>query len=100
MIGGAAITRKNELERIHDENLEIVACQLRQAMTEGAVPGKVIGMDWSKRHGSSELSCDVDDFEDQDSTEFSKFVVVHGAGYLSPSLILLKAHIRLLLKDH
>ncbi|XP_010460286.1 PREDICTED: uncharacterized protein LOC104741189 [Camelina sativa] len=79
-LGGAAITCKNELEKIHDENLEIVACQLRQAMMEGSVPSKVIGMDWSKRHGSSEIACDVDVLGDQESSEFSKFVVVHGAG--------------------
>lgn len=80
LIGGAAITCKNELEKIHDENLEVVACQLRQAMMEGSASNKVIGMDWSKRPGSSEISCDVDDFGDQESSEFSKFVVVHGAG--------------------
>ncbi|KAJ0257785.1 Isopentenyl phosphate kinase [Hirschfeldia incana] len=80
-LGGAAITRKNELEEIHEENLGIVACQLRQAMMEGSAPSKVIGMDWSKRHGSSEIACDVDDLGmDQESSEFSKFVVVHGAG--------------------
>ncbi|KAL9307362.1 Isopentenyl phosphate kinase [Arabidopsis thaliana] len=79
-LGGAAITCKNELEKIHDENLEVVACQLRQAMLEGSAPSKVIGMDWSKRPGSSEISCDVDDIGDQKSSEFSKFVVVHGAG--------------------
>ncbi|KAJ4916590.1 Amino acid kinase family protein [Raphanus sativus] len=82
-LGGAAITRKNELEEIHDENLEAVACQLRQAMMEeGSAPSKVIGMDWSKRPGSSEIACDVDDLGDEEdsSSEFSKFVVVHGAG--------------------
>ncbi|XP_010477836.1 PREDICTED: uncharacterized protein LOC104756878 [Camelina sativa] len=79
-LGGAAITCKNELEKIHDENLEIVACQLRQAMMEGSAPSKVIGMDWSKRPGSSEIACDVDVLGDQESSEFSKFVVVHGAG--------------------
>ncbi|XP_010499016.1 PREDICTED: uncharacterized protein LOC104776619 [Camelina sativa] len=79
-LGGAAITCKNELEKIHDENLEIVACQLRQAMMEGSAPSKFIGMDWSKRHGSSEIACDVDVLGDQESSEFSKFVVVHGAG--------------------
>lgn len=81
IIGGAAITRKNELEKIHDENLEIVACQLRQAMIEGSVPSKVIGMDWSKKPGSSQISCHVDELGgDHESTEFSRFVVVHGAG--------------------
>ncbi|KAF8103850.1 hypothetical protein N665_0183s0027 [Sinapis alba] len=79
-LGGAAITRKNELEEIHDKNLEAVACQLRQAMMEGSASSKVIGMDWSKRPGSSEIACDVDDLGDQESSEFSKFVVVHGAG--------------------
>ncbi|CAH8390141.1 unnamed protein product [Eruca vesicaria subsp. sativa] len=79
-LGGAAITKKNELEEIHDKNLETMACQLRQAMMKGSASSKVIGMDWSKRPGSSEIACDVDDLGDQDSSEFSKFVVVHGAG--------------------
>lgn len=51
-------------------------------MEEGSAPSKVIGMDWSKRPGSSEIACDVDDLGDEEdsSSEFSKFVVVHGAG--------------------
>lgn len=80
VIGGAAITRKNELEEIHHENLEIVACQLRQAMMVGLVPSKVIGMDWSKKPGSSHISCHVDELGDHESSQFSKFVLVHGAG--------------------
>ncbi|CAN8291574.1 unnamed protein product [Cochlearia groenlandica] len=80
-LGGAAITCKNEMEKIHEENLETVACQLRKSMMVGESSRKVIGMDWSKRHGSSEIyCCDVDDGEDPKSCAFSKFVVVHGAG--------------------
>ncbi|KAG7576472.1 hypothetical protein ISN45_Aa03g008480 [Arabidopsis thaliana x Arabidopsis arenosa] len=54
-LGGAAITSKNVLEKIYDENLEIV--------------------DWSKRPGRSEFICEVDDFGDQESSKFRKFVV-------------------------
>ncbi|KAK4598657.1 hypothetical protein RGQ29_015920 [Quercus rubra] len=56
-LGGAAITCKNELEKINEENLDIVSSQLRQAMMPGwSSSMKVLGMDWSKRHGESEVS--------------------------------------------
>ncbi|XP_010532643.1 PREDICTED: uncharacterized protein LOC104808621 [Tarenaya hassleriana] len=79
-LGGAAVTCKNELEKIHDENLSITACQLRQARMVGSGSSKVIGMDWSKRPGGSEIFCDVDEIGDEETAEFGKFVVVHGAG--------------------
>ncbi|KAL6983423.1 hypothetical protein U1Q18_016809 [Sarracenia purpurea var. burkii] len=78
--GGAAITHKNELEVINEENLEIISQQLRQAMMVSASSsGKVLGMDWSKRPGFAETSC-VDDFRDQPALDFNHFIVVHGAG--------------------
>ncbi|OAY59420.1 isopentenyl phosphate kinase isoform X1 [Manihot esculenta] len=79
-LGGAAITCKNELEKVNEENLEIVSSQLRQAMITGSGSQKVIGMDWSKRPGKSEISCEMDNFEDQTLMDSSSFVVVHGAG--------------------
>ncbi|XP_075656648.1 isopentenyl phosphate kinase [Castanea sativa] len=80
-LGGAAITCKNELEKINEENLVIVSSQLRQAMMPGWSPSmKVLGMDWSKRHGESEVSCNKDDFVDNANVDSSCFVVVHGAG--------------------
>lgn len=78
-LGGAAITCKNDLEKINEENVEIVSSQLREAMITGSSSRKVLGMDWSKRPGKSEISCDADDFEDQ-NLDSSSFVVVHGAG--------------------
>jgi len=78
--GGAAITCKNDLEKINEENVEIVSSQLREAMITGSSSRKVLGMDWSKRPGKSGISCDADDFEDQ-NLDSSSFVVVHGAGY-------------------
>ncbi|KAM3754632.1 hypothetical protein ACB098_03G180600 [Castanea mollissima] len=76
-----AITCKNELEKINEENLVIVSSQLRQAMMPGWSPSmKVLGMDWSKRHGESEVSCNKDDFVDNANVGSSRFVVVHGAG--------------------
>lgn len=74
--GGAAITCKNELETIHEENLKIVSTQLRQAM----IFGPCHGMDWSRRPGSFDIPNVVDDFDDQLVLESKKFVVVHGAG--------------------
>ncbi|CAI0394400.1 unnamed protein product [Linum tenue] len=78
--GGAAITCKNELEKINEENLGTVSSQLRQAMSSGPDSQKILGMDWSKRPGESELCCDVGGFYDQISCDSSNFVVVHGAG--------------------
>ncbi|XP_020533624.1 isopentenyl phosphate kinase isoform X2 [Jatropha curcas] len=79
-LGGAAITCKNELEKVNEENLEVVSLQLRQAMITGSGSQKVIGFDWSKKPGDPEISCDVDNFEDQTLLDSSSFVVVHGAG--------------------
>ncbi|KAI4314115.1 hypothetical protein L6164_027051 [Bauhinia variegata] len=78
-LGGAAITCKNELEKINEEVLQKVSAQLRQAMI--ASSGKPPGMDWSKRPGKSEISCNPDDFgEDHSVLDCSPFIVVHGAG--------------------
>ncbi|KAA8529381.1 hypothetical protein F0562_033820 [Nyssa sinensis] len=79
-LGGAAITCKNELEKINEENLKTVSSQLRQAMMSGSSSGNVVGMDWSKRPGFSETSFVVDDFSDRPVLDSSSFVVVHGAG--------------------
>ncbi|KAH0462248.1 hypothetical protein IEQ34_009823 [Dendrobium chrysotoxum] len=81
-LGGAAITCKNELERINEESLVVVCSQLREAMNPETVEsqGKVLGMDWSRRLGAS-IESFADDF-DVDSTLVSDsgFIIVHGAG--------------------
>ncbi|GAB4840072.1 hypothetical protein Ancab_020781 [Ancistrocladus abbreviatus] len=74
-LGGAAITCKNELEKINEETLDTVSGHLRQAM----VPGKAVGMDWSKRQGLLDACSDVDDIGDQ-PVDCANFIVVHGAG--------------------
>ncbi|OMO71926.1 Aspartate/glutamate/uridylate kinase [Corchorus olitorius] len=81
-LGGAAITCKNELEKINEENLETVSSHLREAMILGSCSKKVIGMDWSKRAGVSDISASLSDFGDQGqfNVDFSRFIVVHGAG--------------------
>ncbi|KAF5939134.1 hypothetical protein HYC85_023393 [Camellia sinensis] len=80
-LGGSAITCKNELETINEENLKTVSRQLRQTMmVSDSSCGKVLGMDWSKRPGFTETSCVVDDFCDQPALDFCHFMVVHGAG--------------------
>ncbi|KAJ4973704.1 hypothetical protein NE237_006878 [Protea cynaroides] len=79
-LGGAAITCKNVIEKIHDENLEIASSQLRQAMNSTSSSDKVISMDWSKRSGVSEVSPSLDDFADSSLLDSSNFIVVHGAG--------------------
>lgn len=76
-LGGAAITCKNELEKINEENLEIVSTQLRQALLSS---DKVVGMDWSKRPGISDIACNVAGFRDRLSVDSANFIVVHGGG--------------------
>uniref|UniRef100_A0A7C9CKI2 Isopentenyl phosphate kinase n=1 Tax=Opuntia streptacantha TaxID=393608 RepID=A0A7C9CKI2_OPUST len=75
-LGGAAITCKNELEKINEENLAAVSAQLREAF----MSGDVIGMDWSKRPGQLDLSVNVDHIGDQSMWDAKNFIVVHGAG--------------------
>ncbi|KAL5100157.1 hypothetical protein RYX36_004484 [Vicia faba] len=77
-LGGAAITCKNELEKINEESLLKVSEQLRQAMI--ATSQKPPGMDWSKIPGESEICCKPEEFEDDYVSECSRFIVVHGAG--------------------
>lgn len=78
--GGAAITCKNELEKINEEILYKVSQQLRQAMI--ATSQKPPGMDWSKIPGESEICYKPEEFGDDHVSECSRFIVVHGAGSL------------------
>lgn len=78
--GGAAITWKNELEKINEENLLTVCSQLRIAMMSGSSSDKVLSLDWSKRHGGSDTVSVAEDFTNQLVSESNNFVVVHGAG--------------------
>lgn len=79
-LGGAAITCKNEIEKINEESLETVSLQLRQSMILGSSSVKVLGMDWSKRPGISDINSTLDDFRDQPVLDSNSFIVVHGAG--------------------
>lgn len=49
-------------------------------MTTGSISGEVLGMDWSKQPGESEISSTLSDFEDRPVVDSSPFIVVHGAG--------------------
>ncbi|XP_024991614.1 uncharacterized protein LOC112525640 isoform X2 [Cynara cardunculus var. scolymus] len=77
-LGGAAITSKNEFEKINEEDLVKVSLELQQAMMSSS--GSVLEMDWSKRPGISETLNKVDDFKEQQVLDFNSFVVIHGAG--------------------
>ncbi|RAL48406.1 hypothetical protein DM860_005830 [Cuscuta australis] len=80
-LGGAAITFKNELETIDEENLMLVSSQLRQTlMSASSACPRVVGMDWSKRPGLSEHPSVDSNFGDQPVVDSKSFVVVHGAG--------------------
>lgn len=76
-LGGAAITCKNELEKINEENLKEVSVHLREAI----MSGEVVDMDWSKRSGQLDISVNVDHIgDDQSMWDSNNFIVVHGAG--------------------
>ncbi|KAI9124836.1 hypothetical protein K1719_004163 [Acacia pycnantha] len=77
-LGGAAITLKSELEMINEETLQKVSEQLRQAMV--ASSAKPPGMDWSKRPGKPDISCNSEEFGDHSVLDCRRFIVVHGAG--------------------
>ncbi|KAM0987139.1 hypothetical protein ACFX19_011452 [Malus domestica] len=79
-LGGAAVTCKNELETINEANLKMVSSQLRQSMATGSPSGEVLGMDWSKQPGESEISSAILDFEHRPVADPCPFIVVHGAG--------------------
>ncbi|KAG6599016.1 Isopentenyl phosphate kinase, partial [Cucurbita argyrosperma subsp. sororia] len=79
-LGGAAITCKNELETIHEENLATVSSHLRKTMVSGSSSENTIGMDWSKQPGKSDIACTADDFGEHEVGLASPFIVVHGAG--------------------
>ncbi|XVF03267.1 hypothetical protein REPUB_Repub04eG0246600 [Reevesia pubescens] len=81
-LGGSAVTCKNEIEKINEENLKTVSSQLREAMILDSRSKKIIGMDWSKRDGVLDISSSLNDFVDQSqfNVDFSRFIVVHGAG--------------------
>lgn len=79
-LGGAAITCKNEIETINEENLRIVSSQLRRAMISSSSSAKILGMDWSKRPESSQVPLKVEDFSDLQFLDYSNFIIVHGAG--------------------
>lgn len=51
-------------------------------MVSGSSSSKIIGMDWSKRPGQSDIASTADDFGEQEVGLASPFIVVHGAGKL------------------
>nr|XP_051221633.1 isopentenyl phosphate kinase-like [Lolium perenne] len=79
---GAAITNKGELESIDEGSLRSSCAQLRQAMSGDATPGKVMGMDWSRRPGDpADPAVDTEGFRDMAGLGIdTNFIVVHGAG--------------------
>ncbi|KAL4574298.1 hypothetical protein LXL04_021127 [Taraxacum kok-saghyz] len=79
-LGGAAITCKNDFEKINESNLVQVSSQLRETMRIGSSSGPVLEMDWSKRQGISEPTVTVDAFNQQEAVDYNNFVVIHGAG--------------------
>ncbi|XP_073006379.1 isopentenyl phosphate kinase isoform X3 [Typha latifolia] len=83
-LGGAAITRKNELESIDEESLRSACAQLREAMGSSggnASPAKVLGMDWSRGTGELTVSSAIDELREHLGMDLgNNFIVVHGAG--------------------
>ncbi|XP_071690829.1 isopentenyl phosphate kinase isoform X2 [Rutidosis leptorrhynchoides] len=79
-LGGAAITCKNDFEKINEDNLVTVSSQLREAMmmSGSSTSAPVLDMDWSKRPGSKVV--DADPKEQQQAVDYNNFIVIHGAG--------------------
>ncbi|KAL1569826.1 isopentenyl phosphate kinase-like isoform X1 [Salvia divinorum] len=75
-LGGSAVSCKNELETINEDNLSIVSSQLRQGM----ISEPSHGMDWSRRPGSTAIQTVVDKFDDKLESQCKRLIVVHGAG--------------------
>uniref|UniRef100_A0A7I4FUT5 Isopentenyl phosphate kinase n=1 Tax=Physcomitrium patens TaxID=3218 RepID=A0A7I4FUT5_PHYPA len=75
-LGGAAITRKDELETVNDPVLSATTLHLREAM---GLSYTNVSMDWSRRNGSSIVDL-VPNSTDQHLGFQNPFVVVHGAG--------------------
>jgi isopentenyl phosphate kinase len=72
-LGGAAITRKEELETVNAPVLAATTSHIREAM---GMPNASLPMDWGKRNGS--LLVDLPFGQHLDFP--NAFVVVHGAG--------------------
>lgn len=77
-MGGAAITRKDELEAIDVEKLSITCSQLSQSMIPSSSPP--VNMDWSRR-------CDLDthvpklsNLQEKHFDSMTPFIIIHGAG--------------------
>ncbi|KAK6931285.1 Aspartate/glutamate/uridylate kinase [Dillenia turbinata] len=79
-LGGAAITCKNDLEMLNQENVKTLSLQLRQALASGSANLNISSMDWSKRPGISEVSTTVNVSHEYPELDLSRFVIVHGAG--------------------
>jgi isopentenyl phosphate kinase len=74
--GGAAITRKEELETVNEPVLSATTLHLREAI---GMPYTSLPMDWSRRNGS--LTADVFPNSIGQHLDFpNAFIVVHGAG--------------------
>lgn len=80
-LGGAAVTCKNELEKINQENLKTISSHLKELMINHSSSIPIPSLDWSKTPGVSDISVSLTDFENDDKLlEFTNFIVVHGAG--------------------
>lgn len=74
--GGAAITRKEELETINEPVLAATTLHLKEAM---GMPFATVPMDWSRRDGFG--VADLIPICSGQSLKFpNAFILVHGAG--------------------
>ncbi|KAK1269973.1 hypothetical protein QJS04_geneDACA006887 [Acorus gramineus] len=78
-LGGAAITCKNEIETINEENLKMVSLQLRRAMAIPDSSDEFLGMNWSKPDGGLDYVSEVEN-DGCPKLDLDSFVIVHGAG--------------------
>ncbi|KAG0580741.1 hypothetical protein KC19_4G195600 [Ceratodon purpureus] len=75
-LGGAAITRKEELETVNEPVLAATTLHLKEAM---GMPYTSLPMDWSRKDGSSVADL-VPNCSGQNLDIPNAFVIVHGAG--------------------
>lgn len=76
--GGAAITRKVELETINEPVLTATTLHLKEAM---GLPYASVPMDWSRKDGVAAIADLVPNCSGQNLDFPNAFIIVHGAGW-------------------
>ncbi len=76
--GGAAITRKEELETVNEPVLAATTLHLKEAM---GLPFATVSMDWSRKEEGGVIADLVPNCSGQNLEFPNAFIIVHGAGW-------------------